>query len=119
MTIINNINDLQSLKTAVGAAYFHLLLSNEIPQHGLCLAGINAWCKFQKTEAESNERNYNRTRRRGRPFTRWLNDVEKDLKLMGINQWKTIVTDKVNWRRITESDLISKGLSSSRRRRIS
>ncbi|GFV40291.1 RNase H domain-containing protein [Trichonephila clavipes] len=52
----NNINDRHSMKTAVWAAYFHLLSSNESPQHGLCPADINAWCKFQKTEAECNER---------------------------------------------------------------
>ncbi|GFV96192.1 hypothetical protein TNCV_1871521 [Trichonephila clavipes] len=40
------------------------------------------------------------TRRRGQPPTCWLDDVEKDLKLMGINRWKTLVIDRVNWRRI-------------------
>ncbi|GFW46811.1 hypothetical protein TNCV_2981671 [Trichonephila clavipes] len=49
-----------------------------------------------------------RTRLGERPTTRWLDDVEKDLKLMGINRWKTIVTDRVNWRRITESALACK-----------
>ncbi|GFX21787.1 hypothetical protein TNCV_2310661 [Trichonephila clavipes] len=39
------------------------------------------------------------SRRRGQSPTRWLDEVEKDLKLMGINQWKAIVTDRVNWRR--------------------
>ncbi|GFX46681.1 alpha-2 adrenergic receptor [Trichonephila clavipes] len=34
-----------------------------------------------------------------------LHDVEKDPKLMGISQWKAIVTDRVNWKRISESAL--------------
>ncbi|GFV42570.1 reverse transcriptase [Trichonephila clavipes] len=40
-----------------------------------------------------------------------MDDVEKDLKLMGINRWATIVTDRVNWRRISESALASTGLA--------
>ncbi|GFW22155.1 uncharacterized protein TNCV_1632851 [Trichonephila clavipes] len=58
MAIRNNINYLYSIKTAVWAVYFHLLSSNESPQHGLYHAIINAWCKFQKIEAECNERHY-------------------------------------------------------------
>ncbi|GFV53800.1 hypothetical protein TNCV_1592231 [Trichonephila clavipes] len=46
------------------------------------------------------------TRSRERPPLRWLDNVEKDLKLMGINGWKAIVTDSVNWRRISESALV-------------
>ncbi|GFV07596.1 hypothetical protein TNCV_4941001 [Trichonephila clavipes] len=34
------------------------------------------------------------TRRKRRPPTRWLDDVEKDFKLMGINIWRAIVTDR-------------------------
>ncbi|GFX20493.1 uncharacterized protein TNCV_3488501 [Trichonephila clavipes] len=58
MSIRNNINDQHSKKTVVWAVCFHLLLSNENLQHGLYPAIINVWCKFQKTEAECNERNY-------------------------------------------------------------
>ncbi|GFV38887.1 uncharacterized protein TNCV_192551 [Trichonephila clavipes] len=39
MAIRNNINDLHSMKTSVWTVYFHLLSSNESPQHGLCPAG--------------------------------------------------------------------------------
>ncbi|GFY28730.1 uncharacterized protein TNCV_3440971 [Trichonephila clavipes] len=56
MAIRNNINDLHSLKNAVWAVYF--LSSNESPQHGLCPAGVNSWCKFQKAEAECNQKHY-------------------------------------------------------------
>ncbi|GFW36575.1 uncharacterized protein TNCV_1955751 [Trichonephila clavipes] len=55
MAIRNNINDLHSMKTAVWAVYFHLLSSNESPQHERCHAIINTWCKFQKIEAECYE----------------------------------------------------------------
>ncbi|GFY48685.1 ATP-dependent DNA helicase [Trichonephila inaurata madagascariensis] len=42
----------------------------------------------------------NAKERRGRPPTRWLDDVEKDIKLIGINHWKAIVTGRFNWWRI-------------------
>ncbi|GFX59771.1 hypothetical protein TNCV_1778101 [Trichonephila clavipes] len=48
----------------------------------------------------------------GRPPIRWLEDAKKDLKLMGINRGKIIVTDKINWRRISESALACKKLLS-------
>ncbi|GFY56608.1 hypothetical protein TNIN_497811 [Trichonephila inaurata madagascariensis] len=40
-----------------------------------------------------------------------VDDVEKDLKLMVINRWKAIVTDRFNWRMISESALSEKGYS--------
>ncbi|GFW85828.1 uncharacterized protein TNCV_854771 [Trichonephila clavipes] len=42
------------MKTGVWTVY--LLSSNESPHHALCPMDINAWCKFQKTEEECNER---------------------------------------------------------------
>ncbi|GFW77663.1 hypothetical protein TNCV_133541 [Trichonephila clavipes] len=47
-------------------------------------------------------------RRRGRPFTQWLDGV--DHKLMRINRWKVVVTDRVNWRRISDSALACRRL---------
>ncbi|GFW47944.1 hypothetical protein TNCV_2401311 [Trichonephila clavipes] len=38
------------------------------------------------------------TRCRERSRTRWLDDVSKDLKLMGIKEWKVIVTNRVSTR---------------------
>ncbi|GFX66408.1 hypothetical protein TNCV_343821 [Trichonephila clavipes] len=52
------------------------------------------------------------TRRRGRPPTHWLDDVEKHRKLLGIYQWKVIVTVRVNWRGIKDSALACKSLLS-------
>ncbi|GFX71882.1 uncharacterized protein TNCV_1443061 [Trichonephila clavipes] len=45
MAIRNNINDLHSMKTTVRAVDLDLQFSNESPQHGLCPAIINVWCK--------------------------------------------------------------------------
>jgi hypothetical protein len=33
------------------------------------------------------------TRRRGRPNTRWLDDVSADLRKMGINEWRSRARD--------------------------
>jgi hypothetical protein len=40
------------------------------------------------------------TRRRGRPKTRWLDDVSTDLRKMGINEWRGRARDREVWRRI-------------------
>jgi hypothetical protein len=40
-------------------------------------------------------------RRAGRPTTRWLDDVENNLKKISVNQWKIKARDRVKWRSIT------------------
>jgi hypothetical protein len=40
------------------------------------------------------------TRRRGRPKTRWLDDVFTDLRKMVINEWRGRARDREVWRRI-------------------
>jgi hypothetical protein len=40
------------------------------------------------------------TRHRGRPKTRWLDDVSTDLRNMGINKWRGRARDRDVWRRI-------------------
>jgi hypothetical protein len=40
------------------------------------------------------------TRCRGRPKTRWLDDVSTDLRRMGIKEWRDRARDREAWRRI-------------------
>jgi hypothetical protein len=40
------------------------------------------------------------TRRRGRPKTKWLDDVSTDQRKMGINEWRDRARDREVWRRI-------------------
>jgi hypothetical protein len=36
-------------------------------------------------------------RGRGRPRLRWINDVEDDLRKLGVKQWRTKALDRVEW----------------------
>jgi hypothetical protein len=40
------------------------------------------------------------TRRRGRPKTKWLDDVSTDLRKMGISEWIDRARNREAWRRI-------------------
>jgi hypothetical protein len=41
-------------------------------------------------------------RSRGRPKTRWKDEVEADLRAMKITNWRTSVEDKLAWKKIVE-----------------
>jgi hypothetical protein len=36
-------------------------------------------------------------RGRGRPRLRWINDVEDDLRKLGVKRWRTKAMDRVEW----------------------
>jgi hypothetical protein len=49
-------------------------------------------------------------RNRGRPRKRWIEDIEKDVQIMGIRGWRKLCKERAEWKEITEKDKIHSGL---------
>jgi hypothetical protein len=47
---------------------------------------------------------------RGRPRKRWIVDIEEDMEIMGIGQWRKQCKERAQWKRITEKANTHSGL---------
>ena len=47
---------------------------------------------------------------RGRPRKRWVEDIEEDIKALGIRGWRKLSKERTEWRRITEKAKTHSGL---------
>jgi len=43
-------------------------------------------------------------KRRGRPRLKWINDVEDDLRKLGVKRWRTKALDREEWASIIRED---------------
>jgi hypothetical protein len=50
------------------------------------------------------------TRIKGRPRKRWTVDIEEDMQIMGIRQWRKQCKQRAKWKRITEKAKTHNGL---------
>jgi hypothetical protein len=50
------------------------------------------------------------TRIRGRPRKRWIVDMEEDMQMMGIRQWRKHCKERADWKTITEEAKNHSGL---------
>jgi hypothetical protein len=39
---------------------------------------------------------------RGRPRKRWIEDIEDDIQIMGIREWRKLCKERAEWKRIVE-----------------
>jgi hypothetical protein len=63
----------------------------------------------RKPKRVMREKIYTR-RKRGRPKVRWLDDVQEDLREMGIEGWRRKTQDRDQWRRIAQEAKANVGL---------
>jgi hypothetical protein len=50
------------------------------------------------------------TKRKGCPRKRWIDDVEQDLRMMGVRGWRTRARDRQEWRRVIREAKVHPGL---------
>jgi hypothetical protein len=49
-------------------------------------------------------------RKRGRPKKKWIEDIEKDIQIMGIRGWRKLCKERAEWKKITEKAKTHSGL---------
>lgn len=59
MAIRNNCNNVEAMRRAIWAIFFHKLSTDEKPQHHLCPRGPDSWCKFNNPATTSSYKHKN------------------------------------------------------------
>ena len=49
-------------------------------------------------------------RLRGRPRRRWMEDVQEDIASLGVRNWKTMASDRVQWKTVVREAKVRFGL---------
>jgi len=49
-------------------------------------------------------------RNRGRPRKRWIEDIEEDIRIMGIRGWRKLCKERAEWKKINEKAKTHSGL---------
>jgi hypothetical protein len=49
-------------------------------------------------------------RNRGRSRKRWIEDIEKDIQIIGIRRWRKLCKERAEWKEITEKAKTHSGL---------
>jgi len=49
-------------------------------------------------------------RKRRRPRKRWIEDIDDDLQIMGIREWRKLCKERAEWKKITEKAKTHSGL---------
>ena len=50
--IRRNVQDIEKMKNAVWAIYYHSISTDKKPQHQHCPTGKESWCKYNRAVAE-------------------------------------------------------------------
>jgi hypothetical protein len=53
-------------------------------------------------------------RTRGRPCSRWADNIDMDIRAVGGHNWRAISVNRENWRRLLRKAVAHKGLSCQR-----
>lgn len=55
LAIMRNEDSVENMRKSIWATYYHLISTDEEPQHSYCPEGPDSWCKYQKLKSEGHE----------------------------------------------------------------